>query len=249
MTNTHKILSIAFATVLLSGCSMFGNKNSQPAYQPLPPVKVITETVEVEIYAPPLPPEIQLTDVEWKVITNTPCKPATGKKTIPGSGGKWYYTTERFQYEDYVDDAGESKRRVVRDENGNRVELPQLLDDQTPIEVCGNLQQKIAEIESMLGGDFVILAVTPDGYENMAANLQEIKRYINQQKEIIYYYREATAPKGKEGWLEENADRQRSQLELEEADNASEYQQEVPAPIIPEEGGFNIRKLIPFGNN
>ena len=48
----------------------------------------------------------------------------------------------------------------------------------------------------MLDGEFVIFAITPVGYERMSANLQEIKRYIGQQKDIIYYYREATAPKG-----------------------------------------------------
>ena len=40
--------------------------------------------------------EIQMADVEWKVITNTP-KSATAKKNI--GNGKWYYTTERFEYE------------------------------------------------------------------------------------------------------------------------------------------------------
>ena len=74
-------------------------------------------------------------------------------------------------------------------------------------------QQKVAEIELMLDGDFVIFAITTEGYERMAANLQEIKRYINQQKEIIYYYREATAPKGVDGWLEENKERQDNQEE------------------------------------
>ena len=69
---TFGILALAF---IMTSCASTG-------YQPLPPVKVITETVEVEIYAPPLPKEIQLNDVEWKVITNTPCKPATGKKTL-----------------------------------------------------------------------------------------------------------------------------------------------------------------------
>ena len=49
---------------------------------------------------------------------------------------------------------------------------------------CGNLQQKIAEVELLLDGEFVIFAVTPVGYEKMSANLQEIKRYIGQQKDI-----------------------------------------------------------------
>ena len=96
MNKTLQTLSIIALTLIMTACA------SRGGYQPLPPVKVITETVEVEVYAPPLPPEIQLNDVEWKVITNTPCKPATGKKTL--SQGKWYYTTERFEYEEYFDE-------------------------------------------------------------------------------------------------------------------------------------------------
>lgn len=216
-----KILIAASSIILLAGCASSG-----PTIQPLPPVKVITETVEVEIYQPPLPNAINLNDVDWKVITNTPCKPATGKQKILGSGGKWFYTTARFAYEDYVKEDGTTGSRIQRDEEGKRIELEQLMDSHgDPIEVCGNMQQKIAEVEAMLDGSFVILAITPDGYEKMAANLQEIKRYINQQKEIIFYYREATKPKGKDGWLEENAERQESQLEFEEANNEQPQQQ------------------------
>lgn len=236
-TKTIKNLSIAGLAVLLASCA------STSGYQPLPPVKVITETVEVEIYAPPLPKEITMADVEWKVITNTPCKPATGKKNI--GNGKWYYTAERFAYETYVDEEGKERRRVQRDAEGNRVELEPLTNSANEvIESCGNLQQKIAEIETMLDGDFVVLAVTPEGYERMAANLQEIKRYINQQKEIIYYYREATAPKGKDGWLEENAERQANQQE------ALEVPEQQPAPVQEEtETGFSLKKLFGTDND
>lgn len=234
---TIKNLSIAGLAVLLASCA------STSGYQPLPPVKVITETVEVEIYAPPLPKEITMADVEWKVITNTPCKPAAGKKNI--GNGKWYYTTERFAYETYVDEEGKERRRVQRDAEGNRIELEPLKNSADEvIESCGNLQQKIAEIETMLDGDFVVLAVTPEGYERMAANLQEIKRYINQQKEIIYYYREATAPKGKDGWLEENAERQENQQE------ALEVPEQQPAPVQEEtETGFSLKKLFGTDND
>ena len=227
-----KNLAIVGLALLLGACASTG-------YQPLPPVKVITETVEVEIYAPPLPKEIQLADIEWKVITNTPCKPATAKKNI--GNGKWYYTTERFEYEKYTKEDGTEARRVKRDAEGNRLELQPLTDAEgNVIQSCGNLQQKIAEIELMLDGDFVIFAVTPEGYERMAANLQEIKRYINQQKEIIYYYREATAPKGVDGWLEENKERQ---------DNQEEAVKVETKPVemeLKEDNGFNLKKL--FGN-
>mgnify|MGYP001242720813 CR=1 FL=1 len=235
---TFKTLSVIALTVLMTACA------SRGGYQPLPPVKVITETVEVEIYSPPLPPEIQLNDVEWKVITNTPCKPATGKKTL--SEGKWYYTTERFEYEEYFDEEKqETRRRVKRDAEGKRIELPHLEDGNGVIQVCGNLQQKIAEVELMLDGDFVIFAITPVGYEKMSANLQEIKRYINQQKDIIYYYREATAPKGVDGWLEENKERQEQQVEKAEADN----EQVSVEPEVEDNSGFSLKSLIPSIGN
>ena len=234
MNKTLQTLSIIALTLIMTACA------SRGGYQPLPPVKVITETVEVEVYAPPLPPEIQLNDVEWKVITNTPCKPATGKKTL--SQGKWYYTTERFEYEEYFDEVKqETRRRVKRDAENNRIELPHLEDGNGVIQVCGNLQQKIAEVELMLDGDFVIFAVTPVGYEKLSANLQEIKRYINQQKDIIYYYREATAPKGVDGWLEENKERQEQQVEKAKADN----EQASVESDAEETSGFSIKSLIP----
>tara|TARA_B100001939_G_scaffold347632_1_gene369867 strand:+ start:1870 stop:2571 length:702 start_codon:yes stop_codon:yes gene_type:complete len=226
-----KNLAIVGLALLLGACASTG-------YQPLPPVKVITETVEVEIYAPPLPKEIQLADIEWKVITNTPCKPATAKKNI--GNGKWYYTTERFEYEKYTKEDGTEARRVKRDAEGNRLELQPLTDAEgNVIQSCGNLQQKIAEIELMLDGDFVIFAVTPEGYERMAANLQEIKRYINQQKEIIYYYREATAPKGVDGWLEENKERQDNQEEAVKVETKP-----VEIEPIEEKPSFNLKKLF-----
>ena len=55
-----------------------------------------------------------------------------------------------------------------------------------------NLEEQIARIGKMQGGTFVIFGMTPQDYENMAFNLQELRRYIRQQKEIIIYYRDAT---------------------------------------------------------
>ena len=55
-----------------------------------------------------------------------------------------------------------------------------------------NIEEKVKEIEKMLDGQFVVFALTPDGYEKMAENFQEVRRYVRQQKELIIYYREAT---------------------------------------------------------
>jgi len=59
-----------------------------------------------------------------------------------------------------------------------------------------NLEEQIARISKMQDGTFVIFGLTPQDYENMAYNLQELRRYIRQQKEIIIYYRDATKVEG-----------------------------------------------------
>jgi hypothetical protein len=245
----RNILVVASGILLLSGCSMLQGPSGP---QPLPPVKVITETVQLEIYQPPLPQEIAMQDVTWHVLTNKPCKPATGqdKKTK-------LYTTDKYQSEEYVNEDGSTATRAVRDEEGKRVELPVLKDEHgKEIQVCGNLEQKIYEVEKELGGDFVIMAITPKGYENMAYNLQEIKRYINQQKEIILYYREATAvDKGDEAedWLDKNQEKQKDQVEDAERDNESQAYKESQKLAPKEEpssfSNFTFKNLIPkIGN-
>ena len=224
----------ALAALTLSGCSILGKNQSVDPI--LPPVKVITETVQLEIYQPPLPQEIAMQDVTWHVITNKPCKPATGQDSKTK-----LYTTDKYQ----------------RDAEGNRVELGALTDNNGKvIEVCGNIDEKIYQVEKELGGDFVIMAITPKGYENMAYNLQEIKRYINQQKEIILYYREATAvDKGDdaEDWTEKNKANQADQIEDAERDNETQAHNES-LKLAPKEekssfSNFTFTNLIPkIGN-
>lgn len=74
-----------------------------------------------------------------------------------------------------------------------------------------NYEEKKKEIEKILDGNFVVFALTPDGYEKMAENFQEVRRYVRQQKELIIYYREATTESEgttAEDWLENNEDGQ-----------------------------------------
>lgn len=73
-----------------------------------------------------------------------------------------------------------------------------------------NLEEQVAKIEKMLDGQFVVFALTPDGYEKMAENLQEIRRFIRQQTELIIYYREATTESEgttAEDWLKKNEEK------------------------------------------
>ena len=59
-------------------------------------------------------------------------------------------------------------------------------------------------------------------------------------------YREATAPKGKEGWLDENKERQQNDLDAAAADN--EQPQQQPAP--EEKSAFSLKSLLPnLGND
>ena len=43
-------------------------------------------------------------------------------------------------------------------------------------------------------GDFLFYSLSVRDYETLALNMAEIKRYIQQQKEIIIYYEKAVAP-------------------------------------------------------
>jgi hypothetical protein len=47
-------------------------------------------------------------------------------------------------------------------------------------------------------GSFLFYAISVRDYETLALNMAEIKRYIDQQKQIIIYYEKAVAPKPKE---------------------------------------------------
>lgn len=51
-----------------------------------------------------------------------------------------------------------------------------------------NLEEKVKEYERK-DGNFVVYAITPEEYEDIAYNLQELRRFILQQKAIILYYR------------------------------------------------------------
>ena len=234
------IIDLSVIGLIIIGLSACSSMQSVP-YQPPSQVKVFTEEVKLEIYQPPLPQEISMRDIEWYVLTTTPCKPATGVNKNPE-----YYTTERFAYEDYTKEDGTTARRVQRDAEGNRIELPPLEDeDGRIIEVCGNIDQKIAELEKRIGGDFVMMGISVKGYENMAYNLQEIKRYLNRQKEIILYYREATGGfenDSREDWLDKNQENQADQVEDATRDNEAQAS-ELAQP--EKKSGFSISNLIP----
>ena len=46
-------------------------------------------------------------------------------------------------------------------------------------------------------GDFLFYAISVRDYETLALNMSELKRFIEQQKQLIIYYEEAVKPKVK----------------------------------------------------
>ena len=101
-----------------------------------------------------------------------------------------------------------------------------------------NLDEQIIKAEKLLGGDFVVFAVIPTDYENFAWDVQELRRFIRQQKEIILYYREATGAGTNdepEEWLEKNSmlqaeqDAEISEQNAEAEEDIQELQAETPS--------------------
>ena len=61
-----------------------------------------------------------------------------------------------------------------------------------------NLDEVIQKVKALQGGQFVVYGLDLKSFENLAINMEQIKRYIEQQKEIIIYYEEAAKPRKKD---------------------------------------------------
>ena len=57
-----------------------------------------------------------------------------------------------------------------------------------------NWEEQLKIIEEQ-EGELVFLALSIPDYELMAYNMQELKRYITELKDVVVYYREVTTPK------------------------------------------------------
>ena len=72
-----------------------------------------------------------------------------------------------------------------------------------------NLDQVLAKLKKEQGTDsFVFIAIRVRDYENLSINLQELKRYIDQQGQIVVYYKKITTvekPDGKSDGKQSNS--------------------------------------------
>lgn len=69
----------------------------------------------------------------------------------------------------------------------------QLVDTRVRVVTSDTLEEFINEYKEQYGEvAFVVLSMKD--YENLALNIADLRRYINQQTEIIVYYEEAVKP-------------------------------------------------------
>jgi hypothetical protein len=66
----------------------------------------------------------------------------------------------------------------------------QLIDTRVHVVTQDNLEQFIEEYKS-LHGEIAFVALSMKDYENLALNIADIRRFMNQQTEIIIYYEKA----------------------------------------------------------
>jgi len=69
----------------------------------------------------------------------------------------------------------------------------QLTDTRVYVVNERNLDDFLLEFEQR-HGNIAFVALSMQDYENLALNIAELRRYINQQKQIIVYYENAVAP-------------------------------------------------------
>ena len=75
-----------------------------------------------------------------------------------------------------------------------------------------NFDEFIEKFKKEHGEACVFYAVSVRSYESMALNLAELKRYIEQQKQIIVYYEEAIKPKQPSVEISEETEKEKSKF-------------------------------------
>ena len=73
-----------------------------------------------------------------------------------------------------------------------------------------NFNEFIEKFKKENGNAWVFYAISVRSYESMALNMAELKRYIEQQKQIIIYYEEAVKPKEPSVEVSEEVEKEKS---------------------------------------
>lgn len=83
------------------------------------------------------------------------------------------------------------EKKIIQPADPRPVKLELLNFDVVTID---NIDEFLAQVKKAQKNDeYVFYAISPKNFEVLALNMQEIKRFIMQQQDIIVYYKEATA--------------------------------------------------------
>ena len=70
----------------------------------------------------------------------------------------------------------------------------QLIDTRVFVVTKDNFEKFIKEFKEVYG-DLAFVGISMKDYENLALNIADMRRFLNQQKEIIIYYENAVSVK------------------------------------------------------
>ena len=70
----------------------------------------------------------------------------------------------------------------------------QLIDTRVFVVTKDNFKKFVKEFKEVYG-DLAFVAISMKDYENLALNIADMRRFLNQQKEIIIYYENAVSVK------------------------------------------------------
>lgn len=76
----------------------------------------------------------------------------------------------------------------------SRPEPIKMKDSDIVVITESNLQEVIDNIKT-IQGEFVLYAMTAQSFESLALNMEQIKRFIEEQNQVILYYEKAVKPK------------------------------------------------------
>jgi predicted transcriptional regulator len=58
------------------------------------------------------------------------------------------------------------------------------------------LKKLVTELDNKQDPNYAVFVLTPQGFKNLALNMNEMKRYIQEQKEIIKFYKKINTHTG-----------------------------------------------------
>lgn len=158
--------TLTILTLAISGCSLLPSKQ----------VEIVSKPIKIDIMQPTLPRPVELTAPKWYVVSEAriinPCQK--------------------------VMKLDEDGNHIVKEDGTHQTTRPKtcaLEDRENPDwpEGYTYLDKFLDDMKDQNNGEVVFVATNVGDYKVMAADMQELKRYIKQLGEVVVYYREVTS--------------------------------------------------------